>query len=180
MQAHHDAFTMLKTFIGFGADDAENLKALAPLFASAGGAITDRFYERLAAEEEPSKLLEGQVDRLKATHARWMGELFAGEYEVPYFDNRWRIGLAHVRVGVKPHWVEAVMSFLRAEGLKAMADEIRDIDLLVARYASLVKILDLDLMIINLAYGEERLERLASFTGMSRKLLERCVNQAKR
>jgi exoribonuclease II len=109
-----------------------------------------------------------------------MAELFAGDYGDGYFDNRWKIGLAHVRVGVRPHWVEAVMSFLRAEGLKAMAGEIADIEALTDRYASLVKVLDLDLMIINLAYGEERLERLSSFTGMSRKLLERCVTQAKK
>ena len=51
---------------------------------------------------------------------------------------------------------------------------------LQADYArSVVRILDLDLMIINLAYGEERLERLSQFTGMSRKLIERCVTQKK-
>jgi hypothetical protein len=46
-----------------------------------------------------------------------MAELFAGDYGEAYFDNRWKIGLAHVRVGVKPWWVEAVTSFLRTEGL---------------------------------------------------------------
>ena len=37
--------------------------------------------------------------------------------------------------------------------------------------------LDLDLLVINLAYGEERLERLTRFTGMSRKLIERCIRK---
>ena len=42
---------------------------------------------------------------------------------------------------------------------------------------SLLRVLDLDVMIINLAYGDERLARLSEFTGMSRKLIERCVVQ---
>jgi hemoglobin-like flavoprotein len=180
MTTNLDAFNMLKGFIGFTDKDAENLKALAPLFEAHGATITDAFYDKLLAEEDAAALIEGRVEQLKKTHARWMAELFAGDYGDGYFDNRWKIGLAHVRVGVRPHWVEAVMSFLRAEGLKAMAGEIADIEALTDRYASLVKVLDLDLMIINLAYGEERLERLSSFTGMSRKLLERCVTQAKK
>jgi hypothetical protein len=40
---------------------------------------------------------------------------------------------------------------------------------------ALIKILDIDLMIINLAYSQETIDRLSSFTGMSKKLIERCV-----
>ena len=36
-----------------------------------------------------------------------------------------------------------------------------------------------DAWLINLAYNDERLARLCNFTGMSRKLLERCVAQGK-
>ncbi|MBK8264870.1 MAG: hypothetical protein IPK80_26480 [Nannocystis sp.] len=179
MSTHHDIYSTLKDFIGFTDADAEHLTALAPIFAQYGAEITDGFYAQLLQREDAAALLEGQVDRLKRTHTRWMGELFAGEYGEAYFENRWKIGLAHVRVGVKPWYVEAVTSYLRAAGLTALQREVKDPELLAARAASLIKILDLDLMIINLAYGEERLDRLSSFTGMSRKLLERCVSQAR-
>lgn len=171
-------FAAIQRFIGFDADDAARLRALAPLFAAHGPALTDRFYARLAAEPEQSALVAGRVDALRQTHLRWMGELFAGDYGERYFAERWRIGLAHVRVGVKPWWVEAVTSFLRSEGLVLLAEHVADPQQRTADARSLLKILDIDLMIINLAYADDRVDRLCRFTGMSRKLIERCIAQS--
>lgn len=169
-------YTQLKTFIDFSAEDAAHLGSLRPLFAEHGAAITDEFYRRLAANPEAAPLIEGRVDALKQTHLRWLMSLLAGEYDEPYFEERWRIGLTHVRVGVPPWWVEAVTSFLREAGLDLITRHFPGPDG-VARARSFLKILDVDLWIINLAYNDERLARLSSFTGMSRKLIERCVLQ---
>jgi hypothetical protein len=174
-----EVFGAIKAFIGFTADDADNLRAIAPIFAEHGGAITDAFYVKLAADPEQAKLIEGRVDTLKRTHRRWMDELFGGTYDEAYFDNRWRIGLTHVRVGVRPWWVEAVTSFLRTEGMALLMNALPDQGARVRSSQALLKILDIDLMIINLAYSDERLERLVQFTGMSRKLIERCVSQGR-
>ena len=172
-------FQELKQFIGFSDADAANLRALAPIFAEGGHAVTDEFYSRLEKNPETANLIAGRVDALKATHNRWMTELFAGDYGDTYLESRWKIGLVHVRVGVSPHWVEAVVSFLRAAAIELIEQKIAD-KAQQADYAqAVVRILDLDLMIINLAYGEERLDRLSQFTGMSRKLIERCVTQKK-
>ena len=172
-------FQELKKFIGFDDTDAANLHALAPIFAASGHAITDDFYKKLELNPETAALIAGRVDSLKATHNRWMTELFAGDYGDVYLENRWKIGLVHVRVGISPHWVEAVVSFLRASAIELIEQKIADKALQSDYAQSVVRILDLDLMIINLAYGEERLERLSQFTGMSRKLIERCVSQKK-
>ena len=168
-----------KDFIGFTEVDVASLRAIAPIFAAHGSAITDAFYAKLGADPEQSKLIEGRVDALKRTHHRWLAELFAGDYGEAYFNNRWKIGLAHVRVGVKPWWVEAVTSFLRTEGLGLLTDQIADAGQRTRSVQALLKILDIDLMIINLAYSEETIDRLVTFTGMSRKLIERCVQLRK-
>lgn len=173
-----ERFVQLKEFIGFGADDARNLRALAPLFEAHGAAVTDGFYKRLAATPDTAPLIEGRVDKLKQTHRRWMASLFQGEYEQPYFEERWRIGMTHVRVGIPPWWVEAVTSYLREAGVGLIAGNFPGVEG-VARGQSYLKILDIDLWIINLAYNDERLARLSNFTGMSRKLIERCVLQGK-
>lgn len=178
MTDQRQRFFQMKEFVGFGAEDATNLRTLAPLFEAHGGAITDRFYERLAANPETAALITGRVDRLKATHARWMSGLFQGMYGDAYFEERWRIGLTHVRASIPPHWVEAVTSFLRSAGLELIIREVEP----AAAHAlcrSYLKILDLDLWIINLAYRDEQLARLTNFTGMSRALLDRCVLQGK-
>ncbi len=178
MQNKTDIFTELKDFLEFGDEDVENLKALAPIFAVHGAAITDLFYERLRNVPETAALIEGRVDSLKKTHGIWLRELFAGDYGDAYFQRRWTIGLTHVRVNVPPHYVEAVVSFLRVESERLIARELVDADLVAKRHTSLVKILDLDLMIINLAYGFERVDRLCNFTGMSKVLLQRCIEQS--
>lgn len=168
---------VLQHHLGFDAADAARLRELAPLFAAHGPALTDRFYARLHEDPEQAGLIAGRVDALKQTHLRWLGELFAGDYGERYFAERWRIGLAHVRVGVRPWWVEAVTSFLRCEGVALIEAHVDDPQRRSDAARSLLKILDLDLMIINLAYADDRVDRLCRFTGMSRKLIERCIAQ---
>ena len=172
-----ELYRALQQFVGFTADDDANLLELAPLFARHGEALTNAFYTRLGANPETAAIIEGRVDALRETHTRWLAELFAGPHDERYFEDRWRIGLVHVRVGVKPWWVEAVASFLRAEGVQLIERELSDPARRADCACSLLRILDLDVMIINLAYGDERLDRLSEFTGMSRKLIERCVVQ---
>lgn len=176
MSATYATFQALKQFLGFGDQDAENLKSLAPTFERLGPAITDAFYATLGSNPETAKFLEGRVDQLKRTHRQWLAELFWGQYEQPYFDSRLRIGLAHVRIGLAAYWVEAVMSLIRSEGLKAMAQEITDPEEFASKAASLSRICDLDLAIINLSYGEDRLDRLSEFTGMKRVLIENIIS----
>jgi hypothetical protein len=179
MSETSEIFEEIKRFIGFDADDVEALRGLAPLFAAHGARITDAFYAKLARDPEQSRLIEGRVESLKQTHLRWLARLFAGDYGEAYFADRWRIGLAHVRVGVKPWWVEAVTSFLRTEGLTLLLHAPPAGAASERAAAALIKILDIDLMIINLAYSQETIERLSAFTGMSRKLIERCVQLKK-
>lgn len=173
-----EVFETLKSFVGFTAADAQNLKELRPVFVVRGPSITDRFYGTLAEHPETAKVIEGRVEALKQTHLRWMLELFDGEYGQAYLDRRLAIGRAHVRIGLPPFWVEGVMSIVREEGLKIVAETEGSSVAAAARYASLQKLLDLDILIINLAYGEERLERIVKITGMSRKLVERLITKA--
>ena len=175
-----EVFAEMKSFLDFGDDDVTNLKSLGPVFQKHGPQITDAFYETLGHYGTTAKLIEGRIDALKATHGRWMGELFAGDYGDAYLEGRMRIGQVHVRIGLPPYYVEAVMNNIRVGGHHAMSQEIGDQSELDAKFGSLVKILDLDLLIINMAYSEERLDRMSSITGMSRKLVERLITKAKK
>lgn len=170
----------MKNFVGFTEADAANLVTLGPVFAKHGPGMTDAFYETLQRFPETLKIIDGRVDALKRTHIRWMGELFAGDYGQSYFDSRYKIGMVHVKVGIDPYFVEAVMDVLRTAGLAAIFTEVEDRGQAVAGAQSLLKVLDLDLLVINLAYGEERMTRLAGFTGFSRRLIENCVRQGRK
>ena len=177
MSTFQEKYDQFKRFIGLDEADRARLLELAPLFAAAGPAITDRFYGALAAYPETAALIEGRVDHLKSTHAQWMAGLFAGEYGERYAEERLRIGRTHVRVGLDPAWVEGVMSMLRVEGSTAICEAYPSATG-AAHLGSYLKVLDLDLFIINYAYAEERLDRLSRFTGMKRVLIENVIRRA--
>jgi hypothetical protein len=146
----------LKALFGFTAEDAANLRRVGPLMARHQGEITDRFYQLLEAHPETARRIAGRLDGLKRSHAAWVRELFSGVYDEAYYDRRWNIGLTHVKVGVEPFWVDGVMSLMRRLVLEALAVEIDSAAELARLQASLLKLIDLELMIINLAYQEMR------------------------
>ncbi len=175
MEEKIKVFEELKAFIGFGDEEVETLKGMKTLMEPIQGPITDTFYAQLEKREATASLIKGRVDSLKGTHANWFNSLFDGEYGQSYFEGRWRIGLAHVRVGLEPHWVEGVMTLIRTEAIVRLGSEVTDSNALAKMCKALIKILDLDLAVINLSYQEDRLERLTDFTGMKRALIENII-----
>ncbi len=170
-----EQFETLKEFLNFGDEDIANLKALGPIMSPHQAEITDYFYEVLEKYPATAKMIEGRTEALKKTHAKWFGELFAGDFGKEYFEGRWTIGLVHVRIGLDPYWVELVMSVIRTLSLEALATELKDPVEIAKKHASLLKILDLDLLVINMSYQEERLDRITNFTGMKRTLIENII-----
>ena len=172
-----EVYNEMKEFVGFTDETAALLVRLQPMVAKHGGGITDRFYDLLGKYPKTAAQIEGRVDALKATHKRWMAELVGGDYGEDYFNSRLRIGLAHVRINLDPYYVEGVVTHLRNEGAAAIAEEFAGDADLADLQAAWVKALDIDLLVINLAYAEERLDRLTKFTGMRRRLIERCIQR---
>ena len=93
-----DFYNRLRAFVGFDASDEARLKAIGPLLVPEQPRITDQFYEAILGEPETAAFVEGRVEELKKTHARWFTELFSGVYDQTYFTNRWAIGKAHVPI----------------------------------------------------------------------------------
>ncbi len=177
MQDPAAVFADLKRLVAFSAGDEARLVALQPILGPHVPAITDRFYVTLLAEPAMATLVEGRLESLKATHQAWFADLLNGTYEREFFDRQLRIGLAHVRIGLMPHWVEGMMSFVRVASSAVIAGEVADRERSVALSASLTRVLDLDLAIINLSYHEARLKRLSDVTGITRALLENLILQ---
>jgi hypothetical protein len=173
-------FEQLKIFLEFSHADADRLVALQPIIAKHGPNITNEFYKRLGEVPDTAKFIKGRVDELRVTHLAWLRSLVGGVYDESYLASRWKIGLAHVRIGLDPYWVEAVMSFIRTAGVTTIIAELRDSTNAGRHASSFLKVCDLDMLIINLSYGEERLDRLASFTGVKRSLIETIIRIPKK
>lgn len=171
-------FAEMKKFLRVTDADSANMKAMGPTMIANVEQITNAFYDHLLKFEATKKFLpdEATINRLKGTHKRWFGELFNGVYDDAYFANRVKIGVAHVRVNIHPEYVDGIMSQIEQDCVSVLIKSFPPEQ--AASYAqSILKILDLDLSVINQAYENERLSRLEAGTGLSRNLLETFINQ---
>ena len=175
-----ELFQKLKNFVGFSDDDVANLVKAGPILAPYFAPIADSFYATISEYPLAAKHVAGRVDGLKATHKLWMASLFEGKYDEEYFDWRWKIGTVHVYEGIEPHWMESVMNIIRRELLTALAKELGDAEETAKIYGSILRVLDLDVLVINLSYSEDRLDRLTDFTGMRRGLIENIIKLPKK
>ena len=176
-ESHLEFYGRLQTFVGFDEQDQRQLAAVAPILLPEQERITDQFYEAILREPETAAYVEGRLDGLKRTHGRWFRELFGGDYGPRYFENRWRIGMAHVRIGLHPRWVDLVLTHVHEQVLITLKSKMGDDG--VSAHQSVARLIELDRAVIQLAYDEDRLDRLTEFTGMKRTLIENVVRIAR-
>jgi len=169
------AFLSMREFLGLGPEDEERLTGFLPRIEDRLPKITDRFYALLGREEQLAHFLEGRLETLKRTHLEWLRALFSGEYGEPFFERQLVVGQVHVRIALDSLWVDAVMNVLRRDLLAAILDVAVEEAEALAVYGSLVKVMDLALMVINFAYNEHRLQLIHQVTGMPEALIERLI-----
>ena len=153
----------IKQYIGFTADDAEVLAALAPVVEPHLSALADRFYQQIPRHPEAAAVFTGgevQIARLKQTLQRWARGLFSGTYDLAYAEERFRIGYRHVQIRLPQRYVIGAMQVV-AEFLREVVDrEVVDEVLRRRAHVSLSRILLLDLNLMCETYFEGSLREL--------------------
>lgn len=165
-------YAELQAYIGWTSDDAARVAAVAGLLEPALKPIVDDFYEAIEGNEQTRRVITGgpaQIERLKNTLVVWLRELLSGLYDAAYVERRWRVGYRHVEIGLDQVFTNVALSRIRVGLLRALQSFwVDDLSLLEETSCSLVKLLDLDLAIIDGAYQAEhllrqqRVERLAT------------------
>lgn len=128
-----------------------NRRVIAPNVES----IIEAFYDRLLAQDEFNRILDGrfELERLKGTQQAYLLSLGAGFGEAAYFEERLRVGLVHARVGVPLGLYASTYGMLQELILAHVPLEIRAAD---AEYrplvAFLVKIAALDMSLASDTY----------------------------
>lgn len=107
----------LKAYVGFTDEHSARLRALWPHLAPEGPAISERFYAATLRFDDARAVFEdmAQVERLKKTMVRWMGELCAGPHDIDYYKLRQKIGRMHVKVRLPQQYMFTAMSLLRED-----------------------------------------------------------------
>ena len=94
--------------------------------------IVDEFYAKQTEIDEIT-LLIGDADtlmRLRAAQRRYVIDLFSGNYDSEYVNNRLRIGMVHKRIGVEPKLYLSAVKTLKELIVKVLKNNIKDKEVL--------------------------------------------------
>jgi len=105
-------------YIGFNEEDAILLAELAPLLRPAFPSVIEAFLAAIGDSPGAAQVLTGdeaQVVRLRGLLGGWLEGLLGGVYDEAYFEQRARIGRAHVRFGLDQRYMFSAMNLIREQ-----------------------------------------------------------------
>ena len=156
-----ESIEKIKAHYAFTSGDAANLKQLKPLIEKYKDEFPKEFYNYIKHFEDASKFLKNEevIKKHQDSLKEWFMRLFSGEYDAHYIRDIERIGLAHVKIELPTHYVNAAMHFVRLYCLRILDKEF-SLDVRERRYLkeSVDKILDINLDILTSSYLEEEIK----------------------
>lgn len=137
--------------------DAEQIRALRPLFAEGMTEFIEAFYKHLFAFPETARFLQDpeMVEPLKRTQQRHFESMLDAKWDQPFGAERRKVGRTHAEVGVEPRfflggYTQYLQYFFRSFAKSRGVSE-EDVDQLL----SLVKVIILDLGLSLDAYFDQ-------------------------
>ena len=115
-----------RDLLGVDAAVVDLLATSRPLIEPAMDGIVEAFYKVQQRVPEVAELIARPetLQRLKHSFRVYVLELFAGRCDVPYVENRLRIGEVHRRIGVEPKFYLAAMRLLRELLSEVLLEEL--------------------------------------------------------
>ena len=118
--------------LGLNKDSLDLLSSHKSLIEDNIDIIVDEFYEKQTAIDEIS-LLIGDADtlmRLRNAQRKYVIDLFSGNYDTEYANNRLRIGMVHKRIGVEPKLYLSAVKTLKELIVNVLKKNIKKNDIL--------------------------------------------------
>lgn len=147
----------IKAHYRFTAEDYANLTGLKPVMERYKDNFVVEFYNYVKNFEEAHKFLkdEATIKRHQEALKVWFLNLFSGEYGNHYSAELQKVGMAHVRINLHAHYVNAAFHFVKLYTNEILHKEIQDPAQRVGLIRSVEKILDINLDIFTSSYIEE-------------------------
>jgi rsbT co-antagonist protein RsbR len=100
------AIASRRAFFGITDDDLARLASLHPLAEKITDGIVEGFYALLLSHPDTRKFFgdEATIRRVKRTQREYFMGLFGGRCDIPYVEDRLRVGAMHERIGLAPTW----------------------------------------------------------------------------
>ena len=168
----------IKKHYNFFERDASNLMRVSPVMAKYADEFPHKFYEHIKDFEETSRFLKNEevIKRHQKALKEWLLNLFSGDYEDSYLTSLEKVGFAHVKIGLRPHYVNASMNFVRIFCLDVLRKEFKDEAERRELANSLEKIIDINLDVIISSFVEGELKNYF----ISHKIESKMIQVAKR
>jgi signal transduction histidine kinase len=135
-------------FLGWGPEDEERLAEVRAFAHAHVDEIVDAFYDHLLRFDETRVTLGDakQIKRLKELQREYFLRMIEGRLDAEYFESRLRVGAAHARIDLKPHWYLGTFNLY----LRLLIERLRvhfsaDPERLLALLGSFSKIIFLDM-----------------------------------
>jgi PAS domain S-box-containing protein len=158
-----ERYCRLQRYVGWSDDDARRVLKVAPLVRGSFRELIEDFYATIETEPQAAQVITGgqeQVERLKVTLCHWLEEMMQGPWSDDYAASRWRVGWRHVEIGLDSVFTAVALSRLRFGLTRAIEENWTGTPSdLLETLRSVHRLLDLDLAIIQDAYGGEYVAR---------------------
>lgn len=136
--------------LNLSAEELSLLTEYRPMIEACAETIVEEFYETQTTHTEVASII-GDAEtmrRLRNALRRYVVELFCGEYDHEYVNNRLRIGLVHKRIGVEPKFYLAGTLTLKSLITEVLESHETDEEKLQEVEAALEKLLQFDTTLI--------------------------------
>jgi len=149
--------SQIKAHYNFTNEDAGNLQRLSPIMEQHKEEFVSEFYNYVKHFEEANKFLKDDaiIKRHQDALKVWFMGLFSGDYGDAYYKGLEKVGLAHVKINLHAHYVNAAFHFVKAFTQGVIRKEVGDKEDGVAFGRSIEKILDINLDVFTSSYIEE-------------------------
>ncbi|RDI95527.1 hypothetical protein DV704_06490 [Meiothermus sp. QL-1] len=130
------------------------LRRLEPLMSPLAPEVALAFYDYLGRDPEMHQILwgtPGRVERLYRTFAAWYRDIFSGNYDTAYAKRRFRIGLVHAHVGVRPEHVLPAAGIVQELTLEHLRQALRGSEVFLA-IESFEKIMAVEMALMEESY----------------------------
>ncbi len=86
-------------------DDKARLRELKPLLLSNMDTIVEAFYQHVGSIEGSAEVIQragSSIEKLKKTNPEYFRRIYEANFDLDYFEHRWKIGEVHARIGLEP------------------------------------------------------------------------------
>ncbi len=168
VDSHTDRIEAHCCFVGLHPEHGEKLRGLSAEMTSGLPASVDMVYAKLRTVPELSAKLGSAENerRIRGMFANYVEQMFGGTYDAAYIQSRERIGVAHDRIGLGPHWfVGAYGHLFRDLILSAMCNRAGDVDAQCETLDALLRVMFLDLGLVLETHERTGLQRRQAMVG---------------